>query len=97
MSSLKKLKKEEPMDLKINKALDELNLKARKLTNKFNSLIDLEIIIEEIEKIHNNKRLGIKKAKSILKKILEELKTKDRRVRMGIKIFNIKMQIFLSI
>ena len=97
MSSLKKLKKEESMDLKINKALDELNLKARKLTNKFNSLIDLEIIIEEIEKIHNNKRLGIKKAKSILKKILEEFKTKDRRVRMGIKIFNIKMQIFLSI
>ena len=39
------------MDLKIDKATDEFNLKARKLTNKFNnSLMDLEIIIEEIKK-----------------------------------------------
>ena len=35
---------------------EELNLKATKLTNKFNnSLKDLEILIEEIEKINNNK------------------------------------------
>ena len=49
---------------------EDLNLKARKLTNKFNnSLKDLEILIEEIEKINNNKRLGIKKKqKGILKK-----------------------------
>ena len=39
------------MDLKTDKASDELNLKARKLTNKCNnSLTGLEIIIEEIEK-----------------------------------------------
>ena len=62
MSSLTITQKEESMDLKIDKALDELNLKARKLTNKFNNcLIDLEIIIEEIENINNNKRLEIKK------------------------------------
>ena len=49
---------------------EDLNLKARKLTNKFNnSLKNLEILIEEIEKINNNKRLGIKKKqKGILKK-----------------------------
>ena len=57
MSSLTKTHEEESMDLKIYKASDELNLKARKLTNKFNnSLTDLRIIIEEIEKI-NNERL----------------------------------------
>ena len=37
MSSLTKTQKEESMDLKIDKALDEINLKARKLTNKFNN------------------------------------------------------------
>ena len=50
------------MDLKIDKASDELHLKARKLTNKFdNSLRDLEIIIEEIEKVKNNGRIKIEK------------------------------------
>ena len=57
MSSLTKTQKEDSMDLKIDKVLDELNLKARKLTHKFNnSVMDLEIIIEEIEKINDNKR-----------------------------------------
>ena len=52
------------MDLKIDKTLDKLNLKARKLTNKFNnSLMDLEIIIEEIEKINTNERLENRKNK----------------------------------
>ena len=38
------------MELKIDKALYELNLKVRKLTNRFNdSLLDLETIIEEIK------------------------------------------------
>ena len=42
MPILTKIQIEESMELKIYKALDELNLKARKLTNKFNnSLIDL--------------------------------------------------------
>ena len=51
MSSRTKTQKEESIDLKIDKVLGELSLKARKLTNKFNnSLIDLEMIIEEIEK-----------------------------------------------
>ena len=41
MSSLTKTQTEESVDLKIDKASDELNLKARKLTNKFNnSLIE---------------------------------------------------------
>ena len=76
MSSLTKTQKEESVDLKIDKASDELNLKARKLANKFNnSVIDLEIMIAEIEKINNNKRLEIKKAKSITEKILQEFKT----------------------
>ena len=53
------------MDLKIGKVLDEFNLKARKLTNKFNnSLMDLEIITEEIQNINNDKRLEIKKQKA---------------------------------
>ena len=69
MSSLTKTQKVDPMDLKIDKASDGLTSKVRKLTNKFNnSLMDLEIIIEEREKINNNKRLGIKKAKDSLKK-----------------------------
>ena len=69
MPSQTKIQKEKSMDLKINKASDELKLKARKLTDKINnSLIDFEIIKEEIEKINNNKRLGIKKAKYIIKK-----------------------------
>ena len=76
MSSLTKTQKEESIDLKIDKASDELNLKARKLANKFNnSVIDLEIMIAEIEKINNNKRLEIKKTKSITEKILQEFKT----------------------
>ena len=62
MSSQAKIQNEESMDFKIDKALNELNLKARKLTNRFNnSLIDLEIIIEEIKNINNNKRFGTKK------------------------------------
>ena len=42
--------------IKIQKEISyELNLKVRKLANKFNNnLIDLKIIIEEIEKINNN-------------------------------------------
>ena len=48
MSSLTKIQEE---------VSNELNLKVRKLANKFNnSLIDLEIIKEEIEKINNNKK-----------------------------------------
>ena len=36
---------------------NELDLKIRKVTNKFNNiLIDLKIIIEEIEKLNNNER-----------------------------------------
>ena len=77
MSSQTKVQKEEFMDLKTEKASDELNLKARKSTNKFNnSLIDLEIITEETEKMNNNKRLGTNKAKRQIKKILKEFKTK---------------------
>ena len=46
----------------MDKVTDEINLKARKVPNKFNnSLIDLEIIIDEVEKINNNERLEIKK------------------------------------
>ena len=48
MSSLTKIQEKVSIDL---------NLKVRKLANKFNnSLIDLEIIKEEIEKINNNKK-----------------------------------------
>ena len=51
MTSLTKTQKEEFMDLKIDKVLDELNLMARKLTNKFNnSVMDLETITKELEK-----------------------------------------------
>ena len=47
MSSLTKIQEE---------VSNELNLKVRKLANKFNnSLIDLEIIKEEIEKRNNKK------------------------------------------
>ena len=69
MSSLTKTQKEESMDLKINKAPDKLNLKARKLTKKFNSLI----IIEKIEKINNNERLEIEKTKEVIKKSIRRI------------------------
>ena len=76
MSSLTKTQKEESMDLKIDKASDEPNLKARKLTNKLNnSLIDLEIITEGIEKINNNQRLEIEQTKCIIRKVLQRFKT----------------------
>ena len=49
-----------------------------------------------MEKINNNKRLEIKKAKRHIKKNIRRiLKRKDRRVRMRIKIFNIKIHILL--
>ena len=69
MSSLTKPQKEESMDLK-----------SRKVANKFNnSLIDLEIIIEEIEKINNNKRLEIEKTRGIIKKYQKNLKQKRQK------------------
>ena len=46
----------------MDRVSDEINLKARKVPNKFNnSLIDLEMIIDEEEKINNNERLEIKR------------------------------------
>ena len=50
--------KEKYMNLKIDKASDELNLKIKKLANKVNNnVIDLDIIFESIEEINGNKRL----------------------------------------
>ena len=41
---------------------NEFNLTVRKLANKLNnSLIDLEFIVEKIEKMNNNERLGLEK------------------------------------
>ena len=46
------------MNLKIDKASDELNFKIKKLTNKLNNnIIDLDIIFERIEERNDNKRL----------------------------------------
>ena len=57
-----------------------MDLKSRKVANKFNnSLIDLEIIIEEIEKINNDKRLEIEKTKGIIKKYQKNLKQKRQK------------------
>ena len=96
MSSLTKTQKEESMDLKIGKVLDNLNIRARKLTNKFNnSLMDLEIIIEEIQKINNNKRLEIQKTKGIVKKVLENLKTeKTEELEWNLKFLTLKRRFF---
>ena len=96
MSSLTKTQKEESMDLKIGKVLDNLNIRARKLTNKFNnSLMDLEIIIEEIQKINNNKRLEIQKTKGIVKKVLENLKTeKTEELEWNLKFLTLKCRFF---
>ena len=67
------------MDLKKDKVLDELNLKLRKLTNKFNnSLTDLQIIIGEIGKIYNNERLEIERTEDIIETIIMELSWKLR-------------------
>ena len=53
---------------------NRMNLKLRKLASNFNnSLIDLEIIIEEREKINNNERLEIEKTEGMTRKVLEEL------------------------
>ena len=41
--------------------------------------MDLEIIIEETETTNNHKRLGIKKAKAIIKKYLKNLKQKRQK------------------
>ena len=84
------------MDLKIDKVLDELNLKARKLTHKFNnSVMDLEIIIEEIEKINDNKRCEIEKTKGIIKKELEEFKTeKTEESEWILKFSTLKFRLF---
>ena len=67
------------MDLKKDKVLDELNLKLRKLTNKFNnSLTDLQIIIGEIGKIYNNERIEIERTEDIMETIIMELSWKLR-------------------
>ena len=67
------------MDLKKDKVLDQLNLKLRKLTNKFNnSLTDLQIIIGEIEKIYNNERLETERTEDIMETIIMELSWKLR-------------------
>ena len=59
MSNLTKMKGQ--TKLIFDKAFNERNLKVRKSRDKFNnSLIELEIIIEDIEKINNNERLGVK-------------------------------------
>ena len=59
MSNLTKMKRE--TKLIFDKAFNERNLKVRKSRDKFNnSLIELEIIIEDIEKINNNERLEVK-------------------------------------
>ena len=73
-----------------------MNLKTRKLTNKFNnSIMDLEIILQEVEKINNNKRLGIKKAKAIIKKVLEEFKTeKAEELEWNLKFLTLKCRFF---
>ena len=57
--------------IKIQKEISyDLNLKVRKLANKFNnSLIDLKIIIEEIEKINNNERLKTEKREGSTRKV----------------------------
>ena len=58
--------------IKIQKEISyKLNLKVRKLANKFNNnLIDLKIIIEEIEKINNNERLKTEKREGSTRKVL---------------------------
>ena len=96
MSNPTKTQKEESIDLKIDKASDELNLKSRKLTNKFNnSLIVLEIIIEEIEKINNNERLKIEKTEGIIKKVLKEFKTeKTEELEWKLKFLTLKYRFF---
>ena len=67
------------MDLKKDKVLDELNLKLRKLTNKFNnSLTNLQIIIGEIGKIYDNERLEIERTEDIMETIIMELSWKLR-------------------
>ena len=60
-------------------ALDELNptnKMERKLVKKIiDSLVDLRMMIEEIEKINNNKRLEVEKIKDTTRKVLKEFKT----------------------
>ena len=51
-------------------------------------------MIEETEKIKNNKRLKIKETEDMIRKVLKEFKPENRRVRIEIKIFSTKKQIF---
>ena len=70
----------------MDKVSDEINLKARKVPNKFNnSLIDLEIIIDEVEKINNNERLEIKKPKVMIRTVLDKFKT-EKTEELGWKL-----------
>ena len=96
MSSQTKTQIEESMDLKIDKPSDQLNLKARKVINKFNNgLIDLEIILEEIAKINNNKRLAIEKTKGMTKTTLKEFKTeKTEGLQWNLKFLILKCRFF---
>ena len=65
MSSLTKIQEE---------ISNGLNVNVRKLANNFNnSLIDLETIIEETEKVNNNGRLETEKTEGMTRKVLEEL------------------------
>ena len=80
----------------MDKVSDEINLKARKVPNKFNnSVIDLEIIIDEVEKINNNERLEIKKTKSMIRTVLEEFKTeKTEELGWKLKFLTVKCRFF---
>ena len=53
--------------------LNELHLKVRKLTNKFNNILtELETIIEEIKKVNNNEILKKEKPEGMIRKVSAE-------------------------
>ena len=84
MSIPKKTQNRESMDSKFN-------LTVRKLANKLNnSLINLEFIVEKIEKMNNNERLELEKQHNN-KSIRRIYNRKDRRVGMKIMIFSSRM------
>ena len=60
--------------------------------------MDLEKIKEEIEKTNNNERLKIEKTEDVIKKVLEEFKTKNtEELQWNLRFLTLKYRFFKSL
>ena len=56
------------------------------------NLMDLKVLMDKIDQLSDDKMLKVTEIERITRKVLDEIKKKDRRKRTKIRIFNIKEQ-----